>query len=151
MIIRTAELKDALGLQQLYSQLNPDDPHVSLDDFTEKLKRILCAQHLKLFVAEAEGSVVASCYLNIIENLTRNLAAYAVIENVVTEAQFRRQGYGKAVVKYAISEAWALGCYKVMLSTGSKQESTMKFYEGCGFLRGQKTAFLAKPDASPAY
>ncbi|MEE0157694.1 MAG: hypothetical protein UER27_10665 [Acutalibacteraceae bacterium] len=36
------------------------------------------------------------------------------------------------------------GCYKVMLLTGSKQESTLRFYERCGFDRHAKTAFLRR-------
>jgi len=35
-------------------------------------------------------------------------------------------------------------CYKIMLMTGSKKESTLRFYERCGFSMNEKTAFLKK-------
>lgn len=35
-------------------------------------------------------------------------------------------------------------CYKMMLLTGSKKESTIKFYEHAGYNSSDKTAFLRK-------
>jgi hypothetical protein len=49
------------------------------------------------------------------------------------------------VLKFALAEAWAAGCYKVMLATGSREEATLRFYEKAGFLRGVKTGFIAYP------
>ena len=145
MKVRRARLSDAEGLSFLYSELNPDDPALPLEEFAKKMRAILKNDSLQIFVLEAEGKIVATCYLNVIDNLTRNLAPYAVIENVVTNSKFRGRGFGKKIVKFALSEAWKLGCYKVMLLTGSKKVSTLKFYENCGFSKGVKTAFLAKP------
>ena len=67
-----------------------------------------------------------------------------VVENVVTSSKHRGYGFEKSVVKFALNEAWKLG-YKVMLLTGSKKKETLRFYESCGFSKGAKTAFLAKP------
>lgn len=39
----------------------------------------------------------------------------------------------------------AMGCYKTMLLTGSKKRATLHFYESCGFMINQKTAFIAHP------
>jgi len=77
-------------------------------------------------VAESEGNLLASCYLNIIPNLTRNLRPYAVIENVITDAGHRRQGIGRTVLQHAMTLAWQRGCYNVMLLTGAKDEGTLK-------------------------
>ncbi len=94
-----------------------------------------------VFVAEAAGRVVASCALAIVPNLSRGLRPYGVIENVVTHAEHRRQGHGRAVLAAAVARAWAAGCHKVSLATRSRREATLGFYERAGFERGGKTYF----------
>jgi hypothetical protein len=42
---------------------------------------------------------------------------------------------------FALESAWKAECYKVMLQTGSKKESTHKFYASCGFV-GEKSSLL---------
>lgn len=91
------------------------------------------------------GSMVTSCCLVVVPNLTRGGRPYALVENVVTHADFRGRGYGRAVVREALSHAWAAGCYKAMLLTGSKRPETLRFYEACGFRAGDKTGFVARP------
>jgi len=97
-----------------------------------------------------EGSVIliglvgtelaTSCTLAVIPNLTRGGAPYALIENVVTHAEHRSRGFGKAILEAAIGRAWDAGCYKVMLMTGSKRPWTLAFYEAAGF-EPSKTGF----------
>ncbi len=96
---------------------------------------------MTVVVAEHEQSVVASCTLAIIPNLTRGGRPYAVIENVVTHLEYRRMRLGRRVLAYAVEVARKADCYKVTLATGSRQESTLRFYEGAGFERGGKTYF----------
>ena len=87
-----------------------------------------------------------SCTLTVIPNLTRGCRSYGVIENVVTHASPTAiKGYGKAILAQALSHAWSVGCYKVMLLTGRKTQTTFKFYESVGFDRHGKQAFIAKP------
>lgn len=57
----------------------------------------------------------------------------------------RRGRYGKSLVKHALDVAWEHQCYKVMLQTGSKRESTHGFYKSCGFKPDEKFAFVAQP------
>jgi len=67
------------------------------------------------------------------------------VENVVTHASHRAQGYGKAVVTEALAYTWRERCYKVMLLTSRKNEATFNFYEAAGFDRHGKQAFIATP------
>jgi N-acetylglutamate synthase-like GNAT family acetyltransferase len=143
-VIRIAEERDFEGIINLLRQLNPEDPVIT--DGRDKMifARILKESNLRILILEESGKIIATCYLNIIPNLTRNAAPYAVIENVVTDAAFRNQGFGKTLLAFALESAWKAGCYKVMLQTGSKKESTHKFYAACGFIAGEKFAFHAK-------
>jgi GNAT superfamily N-acetyltransferase len=86
----------------------------------------------------------STCALTIVPNLTRSARSYGLIENVVTHPDYRKRGIGTQVLKHALAIAWRQKCYKVMLMTGSKQESTMRFYEGAGFVRGEKIGFVAR-------
>jgi len=144
MIIRKAEKKDYTQIMALYRQLQPDDPVVEESKGKPVFENIIESGTNLLLVAEIHNSIIASCYLNIIPNLTRNLRPYAVIENVITDQDYRNRGIGKAIMHYAINRAWEAGCYKVMLLTGRKEESTLKFYRSCGLESGLKTAFITK-------
>jgi ribosomal protein S18 acetylase RimI-like enzyme len=143
MIIRKAEKKDYASVMALYRQLQPNDAVVDESKGRPIFENILESGNNFLFVAEINNSVVSSCYLNIIPNLTRNVRPYAVVENVITDQSHRNRGIGKAIMQYAINRAWEAGCYKVMLLTGRKEESTLKFYRSCGLESGVKTAFTA--------
>jgi GNAT superfamily N-acetyltransferase len=66
--------------------------------------------------------------------------AYGLIENVVTSAGFRGNGFATAILHEAAERAWKHDCYKVMLLTGSKDPATLRFYEQAGFEQS-KTGF----------
>lgn len=88
--------------------------------------------------------VVSSVTLVVIRNLTHNLRPYSVIENVVTHSDYRNKGFASALIEKASTIAKDNDCYKIMLMTGSKKESTLRFYERCGFSMNEKTAFLKR-------
>lgn len=93
-----------------------------------------------LLVGLLDGVPVATCTLIVIPNLTRQAMPYALIENVATDRRHRRQGFGTAILHEASHRAFAAGCYKVMLMTGSKDPAVLRFYEKAGFEQS-KTGF----------
>lgn len=48
-----------------------------------------------------EEKIVASCVCVIIPTLTRNVHLYALVENVVTHADYRKKGYATDCLNYA--------------------------------------------------
>jgi GNAT superfamily N-acetyltransferase len=132
---------DLPGLLALYRHLNPEDPAVEVSTARAIWADLLGSDTVTIFVVEAGGPLVSSCMLVVVPNLTRNARPFGLIENVVTHAEHRRHGFGSMVLRAALDAAWNAGCYKVMLMTGSRQESTMRFYERAGFERRSKTAF----------
>jgi GNAT superfamily N-acetyltransferase len=146
MEIRELNLSELDDLLRLYRHLHTkDDPRPpSLE--VESLWHTIHKNHdLKYYGVFVDNMLVASCTIALIPNLTRGCRPYGLIENVVTHADFRRIGYGRAVLKYALAWAWKKNCYKVMLLTGRKDQGTFAFYESAGFDRHAKQAFLAKP------
>jgi GNAT superfamily N-acetyltransferase len=143
--LRLAARGDLEEMLALYAHLNPDDAPADREAARAAWNLLLDSDLVKVFVAEADGALAASCTLVTIPNVTRGVRPYALIENVVTHAERRRQGLGRLVLDSALAAARDAGCYNVMLATGSKQESTLRFYEKAGFVRGAKTFFQATP------
>ena len=143
--IRRATPDDAEALYDLYTNHLTDSPPIEPQDMAvwrEKIARFERDPLYHLLVGEAAGRIVTSVTLVVVENLTHNLRPYALIENVVTHAGYRNRHYATALMNRAGDMAKEHGCYKIMLLTGSKKDSTLKFYENRGFNRRDKTAFI---------
>ena len=143
--VRLARPGDFDAVLALYAQLHPDDGATPRERSRTVFEHILSQPHLELIVAQAKDAVIGTCYLNIIANLSRAASPYGVLENVVVDQRIRGQGIGQAIVAFALARAWQAGCYKVMLQTGSRRESTHGFYRSCGFSADDKFAFVARP------
>jgi GNAT superfamily N-acetyltransferase len=111
------------------------------EDILETAKREL-QEETGAIVCEIDGKVVASCVCVIIPNLTRNVRPYAFVENVVTHGEYRKKGYATDCLNFAKKIAEENNCYKMMLLTGSKEESTLNFYRNAGYNSSDKTAFI---------
>jgi GNAT superfamily N-acetyltransferase len=141
--IADSELEELLALyRHLHDSDDPLPRPAAVRAMWDRIQSDPSQHYLGAYV---DGSLVASCALSIIPNLTRGCRPYGVIENVVTHGSYRRQGLGKRVLRAALSRAWDLDCYKVMLLTGRKTEAVFRFYESAGFDQHAKQAFLAKP------
>ena len=111
------------------------------EDILETAKREL-QEETGAIVCEIDGKIVASCVCVIIPNLTRNVRPYAFVENVVTHGEYRKKGYATDCLNFAKKIAEENNCYKMMLLTGSKEESTLNFYQNAGYNSSDKTAFI---------
>lgn len=141
-MIREITPRDFDGLMGLYMQLH-DNPFPEKDEKTLAVWQTICNDpNHHIIVAEEQGQIISSCVCVIIPNLTRGQRPYALIENVITDQAHRNQGYASACLQYAKIIALQENCYKMMLLTGAKQESTLRFYEQSGYNRNDKTAMI---------
>ena len=146
--IRAIRKDELPSLLDLYRHLHPRDPNLIITPDIEDLwHRIFSDQQLNYLVADVAGQIVSTCTIAIIPNLTRNARPYGLIENVVTHPDFRRRGIGTKMLQAALAVAWEQRCYKVMLLTGRKDEATLRFYQQAGFVAGDKTGFVARPQS----
>ena len=142
MLIREAAEGDLLPLLELYTQLhNNTMPEINIT-LNDLWRGIMADNNHHIIVGTNENLIVSSCVLIIVPNLTRGQRPYALIENVITHEKYRNKGYATAVLNYARELAAKDNCYKIMLMTGSKEESTYSFYEKAGYNRNDKTAFI---------
>jgi GNAT superfamily N-acetyltransferase len=145
MNIRELAASELTALLSLYRFLHTEDDPLPAPSVIEAVwSETLANPRCRYFGGYENQDLVSSCTIVIIPNLTRGCRPYAVIENVVTHAAHRKQGWGKALLGHALQFAWTQGCYKVMLMTGRKDEATLRFYESAGFDRHGKQAFVAK-------
>ena len=141
--IREIIQDDLEDLLKLYEQLGPN-PFVQVDEhILDVWNKILQNKDYHIVVAEDEenSKIVSSCTCVIIPNLTHNQRPYAVVENVVTDQNFRGKGYATSCLDFAKEIAIKNNCYKLMLMTGSKKEATLNFYRNAGYTDKTKTAF----------
>jgi len=140
--IRECRTEDLSGLLELYSQLHDDPSAVINDRILAVWERMMKNGDQHIVSGFIDGAMVSSCIITVIPNLTHNQRPYAVIENVITDVNARGRGYASAILHFARQIAVKEGCYKIMLMTGSKKESTLHFYEAAGYNRKDKTAFI---------
>lgn len=141
-MIREAYEKDLDEVLRLYLYLHEKD----IPEYSQHLRNtwdaIIKDKNHHLIINEADGRIVSSCVCVIIPNLTRGVRPYAFIENVVTHEDYRGKGYATQCLDYAREIARKNNCYKMMLLTGSKEQSTLDFYAGAGYNSSDKTAFI---------
>lgn len=141
-MIREITENDFDQLLRLYMQLH-DNPFPGKSERVLAVwNNILADENHHIIVAEEDGNIVSSCVCVIIPNLTRGQRPYAFVENVITDEKYRKKGLATACLDYARELAQRKNCYKMMLLTGARQESTLRFYEQAGYNKNDKTAFI---------
>ncbi len=141
-MIREITSADRDALLKLYTYLHGNPIPEASEELVSLWERIMSDKGHHIIVAEEDGRIVSSCVCVIIPNLTHGQQSYALVENVVTHPAYRLRGLATACLDYAKELAQRENCYKLMLLTGSKKESTLRFYERAGYNSKDKTAFI---------
>ena len=141
-MVREAKHEDLNAILELYLFLHEDSIPEKDEHLRKTWMQIIQDKDHHLIVNEMVGKIISSCVCVIIPNLTRNVRPYAFVENVVTHADFRGNGYAGECLDYARKIAEKENCYKMMLLTGSKKSETLHFYEKAGYNSTDKTAFI---------
>ncbi|SDY02533.1 Ribosomal protein S18 acetylase RimI [Ruminococcaceae bacterium YAD3003] len=143
-MIREARPDELNEILELYLNLHEDTIPEDSDNLRKTWAQIMDDPNHHLIVNEMDGKIVSSCVCVIIPNLTRGVRPYAFVENVVTHKDYRCRGLAGECLDYAKQIAIRENCYKMMLLTGSKKPSTLRFYEKAGYDCTTKTAFYQK-------
>ena len=145
VVIRELDRDDLDQLLSLYRHLHEQDNTLPDRAKLEQIWAGILDDSAQIYVgACVEEALVAACNACIVPNLTRGARPYAVIENVVTHTDYRRQGIGASVLRDLLARCWARGCYKVMLMSAVKRAEIHAFYEALGFDKKSKQAFVIR-------
>ena len=139
--IREAEAGDLDRLLELYSLLFGRSILEKNEETVRIWNHIMTDKMYHVIVAEENGVLVSTCTCVIIPNLTYDQRSFAVVENIVTKSEYRAQGFATACLEEAQRIAEANNCFRIMLATQSKLQSTHKFYERLGYSKDDMTAF----------
>ena len=137
--IRAATEQDIPRILELYEELvistSPAERgHTpSPDDYRRIYEQVCAMPGHELIVAEENDKVIGTMVLLIVPNLSHSGLPWAVVENIVTDERFQRQGIGRLMMEYAINRAREAGCYKLQLSSSKTREEAHRFYESLGF------------------
>ena len=141
-MVREAVKEDLDELLNLYLFLHEKNIPKKSEYLENTWKTIIEDINHHIVVKEINGKIVSSCVCVIVPNLTRNIRPYALIENVVTNEEYRGKGYATECLNYAKEIAIKNNCYKMMLLTGTKSENTLAFYKNAGYNSDDKIAFI---------
>ncbi len=135
-LLTRADVKPALAL---YSELTFGPPCTS----DEAVISVLEHPGTEICGAFEDKTLVAMVTLHLLPNVTWDARPYGLIENVVTRGDKRKQGLGRAVMQFALDQAWSANAYKVMLLTGQKR-GALGFYTSLGFSQEDKHGLVIR-------
>jgi GNAT superfamily N-acetyltransferase len=141
---RPARADDLLPLLELFRISEVSAVVEPMERAERAWAEMLSRDGVIVFVAEADSRIVSTCMLITAPHLLRSGRLHGFLENVVTHPDFRGRGYGRAVVRAALAAAWEQDCFHVFLQSGRADPRVHRFYEGCGFEPGLRTAYVAK-------
>jgi GNAT superfamily N-acetyltransferase len=96
-----------------------------------------------VLVAELDGEVVGVCQLIVFRHLQARGGLCAEIESVHVHPAHRAHGIGTTLMRAAIEQARALGCYRVQLTSNEVRHDAHRFYERLGFTPSHRGFKLA--------
>lgn len=139
MDVSEVSKEDLPALSALYQQLIPNSCDIS------KMEQVLCSNqnnsnHMVL-VAKDQGRVIGTLLSSCCEMLFGECKSFMVIEDVVVDEQYRRQGVGELLMRGAELHAKARNCSYIMLITDRDRVGSQRFYLSLGYQMDEYCAF----------
>jgi ribosomal protein S18 acetylase RimI-like enzyme len=128
-----ADLGEVLRLHALASL--DDRRALSLSEAERIFERMASYPDYRLWVAVVGDRIVGTFALLVMDNLGHRGTPAGVIESVVVDPAWQRQGIGRMMMRHALDECRARGCYKAVLSSNVEREQAHAFYDALGFER----------------
>jgi len=89
----------------------------------------------ELIVAHANGEIIGTLQLMFLPSLSYQGGMRAQIESVRVAEQYRGQGIGTDMMKWALERARERGCHLMQLASNKSRTGAHRFYEKLGFVK----------------
>ena len=133
--IRPAKRNDLSAILALMVDIETDDQVLDLPAAEAIFERMQSYPNYTIYVTVAEGKVIGTFSLLIMDNLAHLGAPSGIVEDVVVHSSWRGQGIGKQMMQFAMQQCQKAGCYKMALSSNLIREQAHRFYDQLGFQR----------------
>lgn len=137
--IRRALPEDADKIGNLYGQLNTLSTPVVLP---ERIAVIAASDHTFLLVCDDDGEIIASALVCLCQDAMFENQPFAVVENVIVDAGYQREGIGKSLMDYIEELCLQQDCSKIMLQSSSENRNARDFYTAMGYNPNAKMGFI---------
>jgi GNAT superfamily N-acetyltransferase len=119
---------DELGMKREDSTMPPNQAYINA------FNAIDSDANNELIIAKLNNEVIGLLQLTFIPYLTHQGAWRCLIEGVRVRKEYRGQGYGTALIQYAIDRAKQRQCTIVQLASNKQRSKAIKFYKQLGFV-----------------
>lgn len=132
--IRRGVSSDVPRLLELYSLLEfGASKTLSLEEAQLRFLRYRNYPDYNVYVAEADGVIVGTFSLMIVDSIAHGGVPFGIVEDVAVHPDCQRKGIGQRMMQFAMTHCREKRCYKLALSSHLKREQAHKFYESLGF------------------
>jgi ribosomal protein S18 acetylase RimI-like enzyme len=148
LVIRPARETDLERIVELIhlgafgsSHENPGPPLP--ESYRSAFREIESDPNALIMVAESGGEVAGTFSLVFIPNISNGGGRVAQIESVHVAEARRGQGIGETMLRWAIAESQARGCFRLQLTSNKGRKDAHRFYERLGFAKSHEGMKLA--------
>ena len=147
VVVRRAQADDADEVARLYAQLVAN-PTVRV--LPERLAELASASDTALFVVERAGRLAGTVLVTLCADVMFGRRPFAVVENIVVDAEARGQGIGAALLSEVDRFCLAADCSKIMLLSAAERGDAHRFFERAGYAGDRKRGFVKYRNAFQA-
>ncbi|CAM4523788.1 GNAT superfamily N-acetyltransferase [Paenibacillus endophyticus] len=122
-IVKLTTDEQILGAFPLIQQLRP---HLTKEDYLAKVKRMQAQHGYALVAAIVDGEAKSAAGYRINESLA--WGKYFYVDDLITDAGSRSNGYAKLLFDWLEAEAAANGCEQFHLDSGVQRHDAHRFY-----------------------
>lgn len=137
--IRRAQASDADAISRLYSELNTLSTPTVLP---ERIAAIAGSEHTHLLVCDDDDEILATALLCLCQDVMFGNQPFALVENVVVSADYKREGIGKSMMDFIEAFCLEQNCSKIILQTSSENRDARDFYTAMGYDPDAKIGFI---------